>query len=137
MTQMLGLFKEAEGAATATEALEQAGYGSDNFDVLTGSPYPEGAFGERETHHRLYIFPLIGALLGFSTAILLTVGTQLAYPLVAGSRSWHCRQCSLSPMRGRCWGRYCSRFWGSSLSRASRISSRASTTRESLRVTLE
>ena len=86
MTQMLGLFKEAEGAATATEALEQAGYGSDNFDVLTGSPYPEGAFGERETHHRLYIFPFIGALLGFSTAMLLTIGTQLAYPLVTGGK---------------------------------------------------
>ena len=86
MTQMLGLFKEAEGAAAATESLEEAGYGSDNFDVLTGSPYPEGAFGERESHHKLYIFPFIGALLGFSTAMLLTVGTQLAYPLVTGGK---------------------------------------------------
>jgi hypothetical protein len=86
MTQMLGLFNEADGAATATEALEQAGYGSDNFDVLTGSPYPEGAFGERESHHRLYVFPLLGALLGFSTALLLTSGTQLAYPLVTGGK---------------------------------------------------
>ncbi len=86
MTQMLGLFKEAEEAAAATESLEEAGYGSDNFDVLTGSPYPEGAFGERESHHRLYVFPFIGALLGFSTAMLLTVGTQLAYPLVTGGK---------------------------------------------------
>ncbi len=86
MTQMLGLFKEADEAASATEALEQVGYGSDNFDVLTGLPYPEGAFGERESHHRLYIFPFIGALLGFSTAMLLTVGTQLAYPLVTGGK---------------------------------------------------
>ena len=86
MTQMLGLFKDAGAAAAATEALEAVGYGSDNFNVLTGSPYPEGAFGEREEHHRLYIFPLIGALLGFSTAILLTAGTQVAYPVVTGGK---------------------------------------------------
>lgn len=86
MTQMLGLFKEAEGAAAATEALEEAGYGSDNFDILTGFPYPEGAFGEREENHRLYVFPLIGALLGFSTALLLTIGTQLAYPIMTGGK---------------------------------------------------
>ena len=86
MTQMLGLFKEAEKAAAATEALEQSGYGSDNFDILTGSPYPEGAFGEREVKHRLYVFPFIGAILGISTALLLTVGTQLAYPMVTGGK---------------------------------------------------
>lgn len=86
MTQMLGLFKEAEKAAAATEALEKVGYGSDNFDILTGSPYPEGAFGEREVKHRLYVFPFIGAILGLSTAILLTTGTQLAFPLVTGGK---------------------------------------------------
>ena len=86
MTQMLGLFKEAEKAAAATEALEQSGYGSDNFDILTGSPYPEGAFGEREVKHRLYVFPFIGAILGISTALLLTVGTQLAYPMVTAGQ---------------------------------------------------
>lgn len=86
MTQMLGLFKEAENAAAATEALEQVGYGSDNFDILTGSPYPEGAFGERNEKHRLYVFPFIGAILGLSTAILLTTGTQLAYPIVTGGK---------------------------------------------------
>ena len=86
MTQMLGLFKEAEKAAAATEALEQVGYGSDNFDILTGSPYPEGAFGERPEPHRLYIFPFVGALIGITAGIILTSMTQMAYPLVQGGK---------------------------------------------------
>ncbi len=88
MAQMLGLFveEEAMAAANATEALEQAGYSNQNFEVLTGSPYPDGAFGERETKHHLYVFPFMGALLGLSVAILLTSATQMAYPLVMGGK---------------------------------------------------
>lgn len=88
MAYMLGLFKEedAESAANATEALEQAGYTNENFDILTGSPFPEGAFGEREPRHKLYVFPFMGALLGLSVAILLTSATQAAYPLIVGGK---------------------------------------------------
>lgn len=86
MAHVLGLFREAEAAAVATEALQQAGYTNENFEVLTGSPYPEGSFGERVARHRLYVFPFIGAILGFSTALLLTVATQLAFPLVSGGK---------------------------------------------------
>ena len=86
MAHMLGMFKEAEAAAAATEALQQAGYSNENFEILTGSPYPEGSFGERVAKHRLYAFPFIGAALGFSTAILLTAATQIAYPLAVGGK---------------------------------------------------
>ncbi|MBI4202986.1 MAG: DUF3341 domain-containing protein [Chloroflexi bacterium] len=88
MAQMLGLFKEeeAEAAANATEALERAGYSNEHFEVLTGSPYPEGAFGEREVKHKLYVFPFMGALLGLSVALLLTSATQMAYPLIVGGK---------------------------------------------------
>ena len=54
----------------------------DDFEVLTGTPYSEGAFGEKVAGHRLYVWPLMGAMLGFSIAVLVTAGTQLAYPLV-------------------------------------------------------
>jgi len=80
---VLGLFTSAEAAASAGAALREAGV---EFEVLTGSPYPEGAFGEHTPPHRLYVFPLVGALCGFSVAILLTAGTQLAYPLVTGGK---------------------------------------------------
>ena len=86
MVQMLALFKEDEAAANATEALEQAGYNNENFEILTGSPYPEGAFGEREAKHRLYVFPFMGAAFGFSLAIAWTTWTQAAYPLVTGGK---------------------------------------------------
>ncbi|MBI4340060.1 MAG: DUF3341 domain-containing protein [Chloroflexi bacterium] len=88
MAHMLGLFKEEEAAAAAnaTEALEQAGYTNENFEILTGSPYPEGSFGEREAKHKLYVFPFLGALLGFSAAMLITGATQAAYPLVVGGK---------------------------------------------------
>ncbi len=86
MAQMLGLFKQAEEAAEATEALQQAGYTNQQFELLTDHPYPEGAFGERVTKHRLYVYPFIGALLGFSVALLLTAATQAAYPLVTGGK---------------------------------------------------
>ena len=81
---VLGLFKEIDDAANAADALKANGH--DDFEVLTGTPYPEGAFGEKPSKHRLYVFPFIGAALGFSVAILLTAGTQLAYPLVTGGK---------------------------------------------------
>ena len=86
MAQMLALFKNDQSAANATEALEQAGYTNENWDILTGSPYPEGAFGERVVKHRLYVFPFMGAIMGFSLAVLWTVWTQAAYPLVTGGK---------------------------------------------------
>ena len=86
MVQMLGLFKEAGAAASATEALQQAGYTNQQYDVLTDHPYPEGAFGERVAKHKLYVFPFVGALLGFSVALLLTSATQAAYPLITGGK---------------------------------------------------
>ncbi|MCS7207512.1 MAG: DUF3341 domain-containing protein [Dehalococcoidia bacterium] len=80
---VLGLFSDVESAANAGTALREAGI---EFEVLSGSPYPEGAFSEHTPPHRLYVFPFLGALCGFSVAILLTAGTQLAYPLVTGGK---------------------------------------------------
>ena len=86
MPQILALYKEADAAANATEALQQAGYTDKQFEILTDSPYPEGAFGEVVAKHKLYVFPFMGAILGFSVAMLLTAATQSAYPLVVGGK---------------------------------------------------
>lgn len=83
---ILGIFDNADYAAEAGEGLRRAGVSEGDFDFLTDSPYPEGAFGEREEKHRLYIFPIIGALLGLTSGILLTSMTQVAYPLVTGGK---------------------------------------------------
>ena len=83
---LLGLFSDANAAADAGDALKGGGIPEDEFDFLTDAPYPEGAFGEREEKHRIYIFPFIGALLGLTSGVLLTSMTQMAYPLVQGGK---------------------------------------------------
>ena len=83
---ILGLFQDAESAANAGDELKSAGIADTEYDFLTDAPYPEGAFGEREEKHRLYLFPFIGALLGLTSGIMITAMTQVAYPLVTGGK---------------------------------------------------
>ena len=86
MAQMLALYKTAESAAQATEALDGAGVTNEEWDILTDAPYPEGAFGEKDPEHKLYVFPFMGACIGFTLAMIETIGTQTAYPLVTGGK---------------------------------------------------
>ncbi len=83
---ILGLFQQPEPAADAMDGLKEAGFELGTFDVLTGTPYPEGAFGEYVPQHRLFRFPAFGAIIGFTLSIFLTAVTQLAYPLVTGGK---------------------------------------------------
>ena len=83
---VIGLFTEEDQAADAMDALKAAGFSEGEFEVLTGTPYPEGTFGEAEPVHRLFRFPLFGAAVGFVMGLLFTVGTQLAYPVVTGGK---------------------------------------------------
>ena len=83
---VLGVFEDADTAANATDVLLEAGLPQEDFDVLTGCPYPEGAFGEKEPRHHIYVFPIVGALMGLTVAFLLTAGTQIAYPMVTGGK---------------------------------------------------
>ena len=80
---ILGLFETADNAADAGDALKAAGVSPADYDFLTDTPYPEGAFGEP---HRLYLFPFIGALIGLTVGIMLTSMTQMAYPLAQGGK---------------------------------------------------
>ena len=84
--RILGLFQQPEPAADAMDGLKEAGFELGTFDVLTGTPYPEGAFGEHVPQHRLFRYPAFGAIIGFTLAIFLTSVTQLAYPMVTGGK---------------------------------------------------
>jgi len=86
MSTLLGLYASADGAARAITALRGAGFAPAHLEVLTDSPYPEGAFGEEPARHRLFVFPFVGAVCGLVVGVLLTVATQLAYPLVQGGK---------------------------------------------------
>lgn len=83
---ILGLFKDANAAADAGDALKSSGVSENDIDFLTDAPYPEGAFGEREEHIKLFLFPFIGGLLGFFGGIMVTSMTQMAYPLITGGK---------------------------------------------------
>ena len=83
---VLGLFTDVDSAADAMDALKAAGFGQSEYEVLTGTPYPDGTFGDAEPVHALFRFPLIGAACGFIVGLLLTAGTQLAYPVVTGGK---------------------------------------------------
>ena len=83
---VIGIFSDEDSAADALDALKAAGFESNEYEVLTGTPYPEGTFGEAEPTHKLYRFPLVGAMCGFMVGLILTVGTQLAHPLMTGGK---------------------------------------------------
>ena len=83
---VLGLFRDANAAATAVDHLKTARFKAEEYDILSGTPYPEGAFGEHTSGHKLYVFPFIGAMCGFAVGLLLPVGTQVSYPLVTGGK---------------------------------------------------
>ncbi|MDA1188271.1 MAG: DUF3341 domain-containing protein [Chloroflexi bacterium] len=86
---IIGVFKpnRENTVADAMDALKAGGYTEDTeYEVLTGTPYPEGVFGENEPKHALFRYPLIGAACGFIVGLVLTSGTQLAYPLVTGGK---------------------------------------------------
>lgn len=86
MNSLLGVYQDPEEVAETVSRLRSAGYGDNDFDILSGTPYPEGSFGERVAAHKIYIFPLIGAICGFSVGLLITAGTQLSYPMVTGGK---------------------------------------------------
>src|SRR5262245_28878572 len=83
---LLGLFRDPDSVATALDRLRAANFNGHDLKVLADTPYPEGAFGEEHEGHRLYVFPFIGATCGFSVGLLLTIGTQLAYPMITGGK---------------------------------------------------
>ena len=83
---VLGLFQEVDAAADALDSLKAGGFGPAEYEIITGTPYPEGTFGEEEPVHTLYRWPLVGAICGFIIGLILTTGTQIAYPLVTGGK---------------------------------------------------
>ncbi|MFN0073356.1 MAG: quinol:electron acceptor oxidoreductase subunit ActD [Chloroflexota bacterium] len=86
-TSVLGLFDSAEPVAQARVRLrDREGIKETNLEVLTDAPYPVGAFGEEPPRHHLAVFIVSGGTVGLLLGLLITVGTQLAYPLVTGGK---------------------------------------------------
>ena len=85
-SELLGIYDSVERAADAVEGLRDAGFPDTAVEVLSGVPYPEGAFGEPPTKHRLYTFPFAGAACGFALGVAWLVGAQVTLPLITGGK---------------------------------------------------
>ncbi len=86
MAKLLGLFQDPQQVADAMDELKKNEFPPQDLDIYSGSPFPEGTFGEHDPNHRLFMFPLVGALIGFSIGLLWTAGTQISYPIVTGGK---------------------------------------------------
>ena len=84
---ILGLFDDASAAADAGDALKSAGIPESDYNFLTDVPYPEGALGEGMERHRLYVWPLLGGLIGL--IVSLVIGgflTPMAVPMTIAEK---------------------------------------------------
>ena len=84
--KLLGVFEDPQNVADAMSNLKGDGFPVEDLDIYSGTPYPEGAFGEAEPEHRVYVWPFIGAICGFTIALLFTAGTQISYPMITGGK---------------------------------------------------
>ncbi len=83
---VLGVYADADSAAAGARSLRGAGFTGEDYEVITGNPYPEGAFGDHPKKNKLFVFPIAGGFTGFALALLITAGTQAAFPLVTGGK---------------------------------------------------
>ena len=83
---ILGLFEDAAAAADAGDALKSAGIPESDYNFLTDVPYPEGALGEGMERHKLYIWPLLGGLIGLILSLVVAEFTPMAVPMTIAEK---------------------------------------------------
>lgn len=83
---ILGLFDDASAAADASDALKSAGIPESDYNFLTDVPYPEGALGEGMERHRLYVWPLLGGLIGLIVSLVIGAMSPMAVPMTIAEK---------------------------------------------------
>jgi mono/diheme cytochrome c family protein len=83
---LLGLFQEATPAADTIEQLRQMGVADAKITVMSGMPYEPEMLARPPVRGRLGRITLLGAFLGALTALVLSAGLFLLYPLVQGGQ---------------------------------------------------
>ena len=84
MTAMYGLYEEPVGAQRAYTALRRAGVAEADITVISAEPFEAFEFAERDKSLILFRLAGIGGVLGLVVGLLLTTGTERAWPLVTG-----------------------------------------------------
>jgi mono/diheme cytochrome c family protein len=83
---LLGLFREAASTADAIVQLRQLGVADRQITVMSDVPYEPEMLDRPPVRGPLQIVTLAGAILGVLTALFLTVGIFLLYPLIQGGQ---------------------------------------------------
>jgi hypothetical protein len=84
MTAIYALFDRPDAAQRAFTGLKRAGVPSADITVVSGEPFEAFEFSHRDHSMILFRLALAGGIAGFIAAVLLTRGTELAWPLVTG-----------------------------------------------------
>ncbi len=84
--QLLGLFHEATPTADTIDQLHALGVTDDKITIMSGMPYRAEIFGQPRVRGRVGHLALLGAILGVLTALFLTVGIFLLYPIHVGGQ---------------------------------------------------
>jgi hypothetical protein len=84
MTAIYGLFDKPDAAQRAYTGLKRAGVASHDITVISAEPFEAFEFSHRDHSMILFRLALVGGVICFVSAVLLTRGTELAWPLVTG-----------------------------------------------------
>ena len=84
MTAIYGLFDKPDAAQRAFTSLKRSGIPSADITVVSGEPFEAFEFSHRDHSMILFRLALLGGIIGFVSAVALTRGTELAWPLVTG-----------------------------------------------------
>ena len=84
MTAIYGLFDKPDAAQRAFTSLRRSGIPSADITVVSGEPFEAFEFSHRDHSMILFRLALVGGIIGFISAVALTRGTELAWPLVTG-----------------------------------------------------
>jgi len=84
MMAIYGLFDRPDAAQRAFTSLKRAGVPSAEITVVSSEPFEAFEFSHRDHSMILFRLALVGGIIGFISAIALTRGTELAWPLVTG-----------------------------------------------------
>jgi hypothetical protein len=82
---MYGLFEQPEAAQLAFTALRQAGVAEPDITVISSEPFEHFGFSHRDRSLALFRLAGIGGVVGFIIGVLLTAGTERAWPINVGN----------------------------------------------------
>ena len=84
MSAIYGLFAEPEAVQRAVDTLRRGGVANKDIIVVSDEPYEEFEFSHRDKATWLFPLAALGALVGLTSATLLTVLTERAWPMDVG-----------------------------------------------------